>query len=66
MKSLKKVFVSIFFAVLILSACNSSQLSFSKIENVSQKFEEHIDPDLNLQLMMIQKVLILFFIQREI
>ena len=49
-KSLKKMFASVFFAVLILSACNSSKLSFSEIENVPQKIKEHIDAGLNLQL----------------
>lgn len=38
------------FAILIISACNSSQLSFSEIESVSQIVEEHIDFDLKLQL----------------
>lgn len=47
---MKKVFVSVLFAVLILSACNSSKLSFSEIEHVPSKFEEHIDSNLKLQL----------------
>jgi len=49
-KVLKKVFVSVFFSILILSACNSSKLSFSEVENVPQKFEKYIDSDLKLQL----------------
>lgn len=49
-KVLKKIFVSVLFAVLILSACNSSKLSFSEIENVPRKVKEHIDSDLKLQL----------------
>jgi len=49
-KTLKKKFALVLFAVLILSACNSSKLSFSEIENVPQKIEEHIDSDLKLQL----------------
>lgn len=48
--ALKKMFVSVFVVMLILSACNSSELSFSEIENVPQNFEEHIDPDLKIQL----------------
>ena len=43
------MFVSVFFAMFILSACNSSKLSFSEIENVPQKIEEHIDSNLKLQ-----------------
>ena len=50
MKTLKKMFALVLFAVLILSACNSSKLSFSEIENVPLKIEEHIDSDLKLQL----------------
>lgn len=46
---MKKLFVPIFLAIFILSACNSSKLSFSEIENVPQKIEEHIDHDLKLQ-----------------
>jgi len=49
-KALKKVFVTAVFAVLILSACNSSKLSFSEIENVPRKLEKHIDSDIKLQL----------------
>ena len=43
------MFVSVLFAMFILSACNSSKLSFSEIENVPQKIEEHIDSNLKLQ-----------------
>ena len=50
MKTLKKMFALVLFAVLILSACNSSKLSFNEFENVPQKIEEHIDSDLKLQL----------------
>lgn len=34
-KKTKKIFVSVLFGMFILSACNSSKLSFSEIENVS-------------------------------
>lgn len=47
-KALKKMFVSVLFAMLILSACNSSKLSFREIENVPRKIEEHIDSNLKL------------------
>ncbi|MCY9550059.1 peptidylprolyl isomerase [Lysinibacillus xylanilyticus] len=43
------MFVSVLFAMFILSACNPSKLSFSEIENVPQKIEEHIDSNLKLQ-----------------
>ena len=43
------MFVSVLFAVLILSACNSSKLSFSEIENVPTKVQKAIDPKLKLQ-----------------
>lgn len=49
-KALRKGVVSVLFTILILSACNASKLSFSEIENIPQKFEEHIDSDLKLQL----------------
>lgn len=47
--ALRKLFVLVFFAIFILSACNSSKLSFSEIEHVPQKIEEHIDHNLKLQ-----------------
>lgn len=47
---MKKVLVSLLFAILIFSACSSSKLSFSEIENVPRKFEEHFNSDLKLQL----------------
>ncbi len=50
MNELKRVLLSVLFAVLVLSACHSSQLSFSENENVHQNLEAHIDPDLQLQL----------------
>jgi hypothetical protein len=49
-EGMKKMFASVLFVVLILSACNSSTLSFSEIENVPQNIEEHIDSDLKLQI----------------
>ena len=48
-KTLKKMFTSVLFAVLILSACNSSKLSFSEIENVPIKVQDAIDSNLRLQ-----------------
>ena len=33
----------------ILTACNSSELSFSKIENVPNVVQENVDPNLTLQ-----------------
>lgn len=50
-KTLKKMVALVFFAVLILSACNSAKLSFSEIENVPREIEEHIDSDFRLQLL---------------
>lgn len=47
---MKKVFFTVFLAMLILTACNSSKLSFSEIENVPGKVKELIDADLRLQL----------------
>ncbi len=49
-EGMKKMFASALFVVLILSACNSSTLSFSEIENVPQNIEQHIDSNLKLQI----------------
>ena len=46
---MKKIIVCALFAMLILSACQSSKLSFSVIENIPPKIEEHIDSNLTLQ-----------------
>jgi hypothetical protein len=46
---MKKIFVSMIF-IITLTACNSSTLSFSEIENVPKKVQERIDSNLTLQL----------------
>ena len=46
---MKNLFILALFAMLIVSACTSSKLSFSEIENIPSKIEEHIDPELTLQ-----------------
>lgn len=46
---LRKIVVSVLFVLLLLSACNTSTLSFSEIENVPKKIEEVINDDLELQ-----------------
>lgn len=48
-KQMKKMFILVLFSTLILSACNSSKLSFSEIKNVPRNIEEHIDSHLKLQ-----------------
>ncbi|MBP3950252.1 peptidylprolyl isomerase [Bacillus suaedae] len=45
----KKMFVFVFLVVLMLSACNSSKLSFSEIENVPNHVQDKVDPNLKLQ-----------------
>lgn len=47
---MKKLFYSILFFALILAACNSSELSISKIQNVPNNVQEIINPDYTLQL----------------
>ncbi len=49
MKDLKKIFVLVFLVISILSACNSSTLSFSEIENVPNNVQEKVDSNLKLQ-----------------
>ncbi len=49
MKGLKKIFVLVFFVVLILSACNPSKLSFSEIGNVPNNVQDKVDSNLKLQ-----------------
>ena len=46
---MKKLFVMMFLVLSILSACNSSKLSFSEIVNVPSKVQDKIDPNLRLQ-----------------
>jgi thioredoxin-related protein len=48
-KGLKKIFVLVFLVFLILSACNSSKLSFSEIENVPNNVQDKIDFNYKLQ-----------------
>jgi hypothetical protein len=48
-KSMKKIFVLVFLVILILSACNSSKLSFSEIENVPDNVQDKVDSSLKLQ-----------------
>lgn len=48
---MKKLFVMMFLVLFILSACNSSKLSFSEIENVPNKVQDEINADLRLQSM---------------
>ncbi|MFE0507466.1 peptidylprolyl isomerase [Peribacillus butanolivorans] len=47
---MKKIFVATFLIILILSACNSSTLSFSEIEYVPDNVQEKVDSNLKLQL----------------
>ncbi|MEI3614695.1 peptidylprolyl isomerase [Pseudogracilibacillus sp. SO30301A] len=47
---MKKVYVSMFLFVSILSACHSSILSFSKIENVPSNVQNIVNSNLRLQL----------------
>jgi len=47
---LSKIAFSVFLAAAILSACQSSTLSFSEIENVPRQVEDSIDPNYVLQL----------------
>lgn len=46
---MKKIFVLVFWVISILSACNSSTLSFSEIENVPNNVQEKVDSNLKLQ-----------------
>ncbi|WP_273129403.1 peptidylprolyl isomerase [Bacillus weihaiensis] len=46
---MKKIVVLVFMVVLILSACTSSKLSFSEIENVPNNVQDKIDSNLKLQ-----------------
>lgn len=47
---MKKTYISVILVILILSACNSSTLSFSEIENVPNHVQDRIDSNLKLQL----------------
>lgn len=49
MIGLKKLFIFVFLVSSILSACNSSTLSFSEIENVPDHVQDKVDPSLTLQ-----------------
>lgn len=47
---MKRVLVSIILFVAILTACNSSTLSFSEMKNVPNNVQDIVDSDLRLQL----------------
>jgi len=47
---LKKLFYPLLFFVLILAACNSSELSISEIQNVPNNVQDKINSDYTLQL----------------
>ncbi|MCM3388688.1 hypothetical protein M3649_11135 [Ureibacillus chungkukjangi] len=47
---MKKFFLSVFFVISILSACNLSTVSMSEVENVPNNVWAIIDPNLELQL----------------
>ena len=47
---MKKLFYSILFFVLILAACNSSELSISEIQTVPNNVQDKINFDYTLQL----------------
>lgn len=47
---MKKIFLLGFFVIAILSACNSSVLSFTEIKNVPNNVQENVNSDLRLQL----------------
>lgn len=49
-KGLKRIFVFVFLLISVLSACNSSTLSFSEIENVPNNVQDKVDSNLTLQL----------------
>lgn len=48
-KGLKKIFVLVILLISVLTACNSSTLSFSEIENVPNNVQDKVDSNLKLQ-----------------
>ncbi|MFJ7935577.1 hypothetical protein [Sporosarcina sp. NPDC096371] len=52
---MKKTLVMMVVVISILSACRSSQLGVSKVENVPQNVLELIDSSLQLQLVNVDK-----------
>ena len=46
---MKKILLSLFLIISILTSCNTSELSFSEIENVPNDVQEKVDPNLTLQ-----------------
>jgi len=48
-EEMKKIFLLLVLIVSILSACNSSTLSFSEIEIVPTNVQDKVDPNLRLQ-----------------
>lgn len=49
MNGLKRIFVLVLLLISILSACNSSKLSFSEIDNVPNNVQDKVDSNLKLQ-----------------
>ncbi|WP_404427119.1 peptidylprolyl isomerase [Ureibacillus chungkukjangi] len=47
---MREFFLTLIFVVAILSACSSSTVSMSEVENVPNKVQTIIDPNLELQL----------------
>lgn len=47
---MKKLFYSIFFFTLILTACNSSEISISEIQNIPNNVQDKINSNYTLQL----------------
>jgi len=48
-EGLKKISVLLILLIVVLSACNSTTLSFSKIETVPHHVQENVDSDSKLQ-----------------
>ncbi|MDX1806109.1 MAG: peptidylprolyl isomerase [Paenisporosarcina sp.] len=46
---MKKIFVLVILLISVLTACNSSTLSFSEIENVPNNVQDKVDSNLKLQ-----------------
>ena len=46
---MKKIFLLVFLVISILTACNSSTLSFSEIENVPNNVQGKVDSNFKLQ-----------------
>ncbi|SFC01575.1 hypothetical protein SAMN04488102_102204 [Alkalibacterium subtropicum] len=46
---MKRLIFSLLFVVLVLTGCNLSQEGFSEIENLPNKVQETVDPEIRLQ-----------------